>query len=706
MQFVSYAQNLEDVMLWRALRHVENGFYIDVGANDPEVDSVTKAFYDRGWNGINIEPLQSHYNELLQKRPRDINLNVLVGDKVGEVKLFECEIRGWATADITNIERLISLGHTGQFHNVPITTLTNICQQYVLDEIHFLKIDVEGFEKAVIDGIDLQHYRPWILVIEAMKPNSNIPSYKDWEPFLLESGYKFAYLDGINRFYVANEHLDLLSDLINPPNVLDQFATAAHVSAEERLREAVIEIDKLCQYEAWINDFVSSWLYGFLTKVKLLKRISAIENHSGQVQGSKFLKKIAVDLTPIIPGGENGGAKIFVLELLRQLAKIAPQTEFVLLTQAQSHDELYIMDSPNVRRLQVINSLLVNSMRPTLQKLVSKLLPTLPRRLQNIVNIIIYKLNSLLKRHGAKGLLKTLDADLLFCPFTAPTYFEHGIPTVCIIYDLQYKTYPEFFAVEDVAHRDRTFSEACRKASMLVAISNYTRVSAIEHGEINPSAIRTVYIRMPQTHTFNKSNNEFLFEKLGISQQKYLIYPANFWKHKNHEMLLTAFGQACTQGLPEDIKLVCTGASILRQEWLMLCAREMKLADRIIFPGYLSSLDLKTLMENARGMVFPSLYEGFGMPIIEAMAAGVPVACSNVTSLPEIADNAAFLFDPRIPEQISSALISLVRDNDVRVANIKYGLKRATNFADSDLMAREYWDIFNCALTNNVNKTF
>ena len=83
MTFISYAQNYEDVMLWRALKNVKQGFYVDVGAAWPEQDSVTKAFYDRGWNGINIEPNQELLSSLISSRPADINLGVAIGNETG-----------------------------------------------------------------------------------------------------------------------------------------------------------------------------------------------------------------------------------------------------------------------------------------------------------------------------------------------------------------------------------------------------------------------------------------------------------------------------------------------------------------------------------------------------------------------------------------------------------------------------------------------
>jgi glycosyltransferase involved in cell wall biosynthesis len=420
---------------------------------------------------------------------------------------------------------------------------------------------------------------------------------------------------------------------------------------------------------------------------------------------SKVPLKVAVDLSPILRGGENGGAKIFVLDLLRQLTAMAPATQFVLLTQANSHEELASLDRPNVERKMVIGETQASSIRPQLKRLASRISPLVGGRIRRVLSRIGYRLNMKMKRRGAGTLLRDMGVDLLFCPFTAPTFYEPGIPTVCTVYDLQYKTYPEFFAPEDVAHRSQTFTDASRRATVLAAISDYSRQSAIVHGNLDPSRIRTVYLRMAQRIASGMHQDLQVLERLGLERQRYLIYPANFWKHKNHEMLLAAFGMACRDnGFPKDIKLVCTGAPGPRQEWLKSAANRMMLGDRVLFPGYLPNSELAILISSCSGVIFPSLYEGFGLPVLEAMAAGVPVACSNTTSLPEVAADAAILFDPRVPSQIASAMINLVNDGSLRTQLIEAGRARVDEFSDSKRMANEYWDLFQYALADVRNE--
>jgi glycosyltransferase involved in cell wall biosynthesis len=415
------------------------------------------------------------------------------------------------------------------------------------------------------------------------------------------------------------------------------------------------------------------------------------------------LRTIAVDLTPVLPGGENGGAKVFVLELLRRLAELAPQARFVLLTRAASHDELAALDSPNVRRLLVLGQIEPDAIRSFMTRGFSLILRHLPARMRPAMGRIGYRLLSASKRSESATLLRGVDADLLFCPFTAPTYAEPTTPTVSVIYDLQYKAYPEFFSAEEVVHRERTFVEACTRSTMLTAISDFSKRQAVEQSGLDPAKITTIHLQISSDRLRHAGQDETVIGRLDLVARKYLIYPANFWKHKNHEMLLTAFGIARNCGLAGDIKLVCTGAPGLRQQWLQQAVAGLGLAESVLFPGYLSNPEFLALMTNSAGVIFPSLYEGFGLPVVEAMAIGVPVACSNVTSLPEVARDAAIMFDPRIPGQIAEAMISLIEDKELTTRLIEAGTARAAQFSDSKIMAEQYWDIFRQAAGTQSN---
>jgi FkbM family methyltransferase len=261
MPFISYAQNYEDVMLWRALRDVKGGFYVDVGAADPKEDSVTCAFYERGWSGINIEPLDGYFEKLVQERPRDTNLKVMVGKEPGVRTLYSFPGTGLSTFDPEISARHEQAGFVGQKVLVPVLTLTKILQDCAPPTIHFLKVDVEGAEAEVLEGLDLDRARPWIITVESTRPNSTVISRDKWEYLLTEHGYGIAYFDGLNDFYVADEHSRLKEHFAAPPNVFDDFVRwrewhlADHAeSLEKRLEIESLETAKLnAAFQAEMN---------------------------------------------------------------------------------------------------------------------------------------------------------------------------------------------------------------------------------------------------------------------------------------------------------------------------------------------------------------------------------------------------------------------------------------------------------------------
>lgn len=234
MPFISFAQNFEDVMLWRALKDVDRGFYIDVGAWSALQDSVTRAFYERGWNGVNVEPSPAYHDELVQHRARDINLRQALSDVPGRAMMYFVSNPGLSSLNETIARGYEVFGWTSTPAEVEVTTLSALWAAHVPagQDVHFLKVDVEGLEEAVLRGNDWTQNRPWIVVVEATKPMSQEESFQSWDPILTGADYVLAYADGLNRFYVAAERRYLADAFRYPPNVFDDMI---------RLREQVAE---------------------------------------------------------------------------------------------------------------------------------------------------------------------------------------------------------------------------------------------------------------------------------------------------------------------------------------------------------------------------------------------------------------------------------------------------------------------------------
>jgi FkbM family methyltransferase len=234
---------------------VKNGYYIDVGANDPVEHSVTKAFYDAGWSGISIEPMPAYHQLFMEQRPRDVNLAIAAGSTDGELTLYDVPaVRGWASPERGVAEAHQAEGYQVAELTVPVRTLASVCAEHVRGDIHFLKIDVEGFEGEVLRGMDFARWRPWVLVIEATLPNSRETNHEAWEALVTSQRYRFAWFDGLNRYYVADEHAELLDAFGVQPNVFDAFISH-HLdkawAANKRASEAAATLDqRLKQAEA------------------------------------------------------------------------------------------------------------------------------------------------------------------------------------------------------------------------------------------------------------------------------------------------------------------------------------------------------------------------------------------------------------------------------------------------------------------------
>lgn len=207
-----YSQYLEDYILSIVLSEVKTGTYVDIGSNSPDIHSVSKYFYLNQWRGINIEPIEKWYQESLLKRPEDINLNIGISDREGILEFFKIYSNSrnnnyrLSTFNKKVLDKAIKDGYEYITYKIPVKTLNQVLTIYPIQNLTFIKIDVEGAEKQVLQGVNLKFYRPIIFIIEATEPRTSIPSYQEWEPILLNNNYEFIMFDGLNRYYLSEEH--------------------------------------------------------------------------------------------------------------------------------------------------------------------------------------------------------------------------------------------------------------------------------------------------------------------------------------------------------------------------------------------------------------------------------------------------------------------------------------------------------------------
>lgn len=224
MTLISFAQNFEDIILWRALNDISSGRYLDIGAQDPVRDSVSKFFYDRSWRGIHAEP-SAYYAQLIRDaRPDETVIEALVSDGEEDADFFEVTGTGLSTgvASVANTHR--SSGYEVERVSVPTESLARILDRFEGEAIHWMKIDVEGMEPNVLRSWGDNPARPWLLSIESTAPNSQEPAHEGWIDLVLSRGYVEVYFDGLSRYFLHEDQLDRRDAFAVPPNVFDGFA--------------------------------------------------------------------------------------------------------------------------------------------------------------------------------------------------------------------------------------------------------------------------------------------------------------------------------------------------------------------------------------------------------------------------------------------------------------------------------------------------
>jgi len=370
--------------------------------------------------------------------------------------------------------------------------------------------------------------------------------------------------------------------------------------------------------------------------------------------------RIMVDLTPVRPGGETGGAKYFIFEFLRFIGtNYYKEFQFVFLTSSANHHEILRSLARSCDELVCVREE-AGSNPPTASA---------------------YSPKERLWLSPPPDLAIQLNVNVVYCPFGMVDYACPGIPIVTLIVDLLHRNYPHTLPFDGVKFREQFFIEAVARSDFFQCNSNFVIAQMEELYKIPDDRMfytyNAIHHRLP-----SKSSKDFYSSYLAdLREYGFFFYPANAWVHKNHEVLLLAY-RIYRQRLGDAAwPLVFTGHEDARFMRLKDIATSLGIIDKVHFLGFVSEENLSQLWNAAGALVFPSLHEGFGIPLLEAMQHQTPILAHHGCSIPEVGGEACLYVDARKPLELAEGLWRIAHDVELRQRLISAGAERLQAFS-------------------------
>ncbi|PYM19946.1 MAG: hypothetical protein DMD81_02775 [Candidatus Rokuibacteriota bacterium] len=388
--------------------------------------------------------------------------------------------------------------------------------------------------------------------------------------------------------------------------------------------------------------------------------------------------RIGINVIPLRPN-EMGGAEIYFRDLLAELCRRG-EHEIVLVTADDNHESLD--DFRTCRRVLFAHGSLAGLRRRARR---------LPRPLRTAVEAGVRlaarglapsrRRRSEARSESLRDLIKREQLDLWFCPFTQLEPRRCPVPTVITVYDLQHEHFREFFDRRELEHRQSFYADSCRAADRVVAISAFTRREIIEAYGVPEERVTSIPLAVGANFEWQNARAQCADVRRRYAlPARYVFYPANSWHHKNHVRLITAMAEY-RRHYRDPLTLVLTGRGMEGDCALRAAIEREGLGNLVRVLGYVARADLPSLYAGAICLVFPSLFEGFGLPLVEAMQLGCPIAAANAASIPEVVGDAAVLFDPLDARDMARALAAIARDPDTASDLARRGRIRAARFS-------------------------
>jgi glycosyltransferase involved in cell wall biosynthesis len=378
----------------------------------------------------------------------------------------------------------------------------------------------------------------------------------------------------------------------------------------------------------------------------------------------------------MLPGGLGGGTEQFLMGLVYGLGRAndGPE-EYILIGHWKDTEWLRPYLGPNQKivfgkpdRREQVKQLLGPMLVPVrmARRGLRRLLSGRPCSTASVVP-------------DSNGFYESFGAEVIHFPFQI--FARCTIPAIYNPHDLQHLHFPEFFSEEQIACRETSYREGCQRARAVVAESKAVKDDLVQLYGLQPDKV-TVIPRGAPTTLYDPPSQALLDhvrQKYALAHQ-FVLYPGQTWPHKNHLRLLEAIHRL-RERHGVRLNVVCTGRK--NDFWPTIEAQlaRLKLAEQVFFPGYVSGSELRALYHACEFVVFPSLFEGGGFPIVEAFQEGAPVACSAIPPLQEYGGDAVFMFDPSSVESIVQALVRLFSDSKLRATLTSRGGERATLFS-------------------------
>jgi glycosyltransferase involved in cell wall biosynthesis len=378
---------------------------------------------------------------------------------------------------------------------------------------------------------------------------------------------------------------------------------------------------------------------------------------SARAQSTKPLR-VCVDAR--VEGGRFGGVEQAVIGLAAGLSKLDDGEEEFLFLANPEHDSWISPHLSGPCRL-------LHPRRGYLQ-----------RRIRAGARALSERLPGLGPRYAVRksdGTVERAGIDVVHLPIQDA--FLTDVPSIYQPHDLLHLHLPEHFSRWERTRREVVYRTHCDRAEAVIAMTSWGKQDLVDSYDLPSEKISvipwgSVLWEYPKP---SDADLEGVRARLSLPHA-FALYPAQTWPHKNHERLLEALALLADRDRVH-IPLVCPGKRNRHFRQIRKRIAELRLEDQAIFPGFVTPVELRALYELAQLLVFPSRFEGWGLPIGEAFSAGVPVASSNATSLPDLVDDAGLLFDPDDTAQIADSMLRLWTDSGLRADLAERGRRRA-----------------------------